>query len=1639
MPTTTATNGKLSVQPRFDARQMTDASAYLWTFFDRFTSENTIPEWGNPSRVDKLREFARQEPILVGALSSMTSKAVSLDWQITGGRNRVTRYQEILAEADAGAGWSFFLDRLLQDYWQADQGGFVELGRHGKNGPVLGVYNLDAGTMQLLASPKTPAAYYPRLITGAVSGKRIPLEPSDYTRIVDMPTPDESKAGLGFCATSRALKVAQVLMALYNYEEERLSDMPLPGIAAITGMTQSEVRSAFELYKAHREDKQQTTFKGVLWLAAQSSPINPIGVNLTSFSSLPEGFDKKTTIELYVYTLALDFGVDVREFWPASQTGATKAEAEVQAQKAKGKGFGRALSSVERMVNWDILPEGLEFVFDQKDSEDDLLRETIREKVIANIATLAGGQLISPDEARRWLVELEMAPEWLAETNMTTVHGNANTDEEAPEVVEREEPPPAEQATPPAAEQATPPAVDQAVAEKARRARLEPGEDFVAINGAGDVVTLWSSRRVFAMGEKKFNPDQPRVPAGQPEGGQWSEDGGGTVMPRNAKLYMRSNRPFTGPNGSKLVAYEHKTVEDLAYNEHEGYYSKQVSDWDNAGKCATCGRKIVHVYFVEHADGKIATYGSEHLWQALGYRDDQWMDTRQVNKLRNQLVAEQNAWQLNLEEAHEKVTARASNDIQQVNRKFRDLGGRGLKAEETSLMERDDGMMVRVFGPYQITAAAQQGYRPRVVGSGAREDDRRRFAELFGIEKTYDPSQPRWPAGDERGGQWRPEGGQPQIAGAPARLDEFTDADTFMRLMSRPGLTTNVSMAITEREITREGQFPRTTVDIMVTWTDPEMPDFNPDFYPGSARFTLVKGATGEVVLESFDYKVFTQKNGLREIDWEYNDRIWNAIGEPIDLGWKSPHQVRVSDLAPLPGGETFSMTEKSLRFDEEWMRIKQMEKDELNEFFVRRYGVSLPYPEAATSESFRQYIKWRGENSLAADGVSSAEAARVQTAWATSAHDNGDWQDVIHVVAAEKSGEKDDLVWFDGMTAAQARRGDALAGNDSVKTFDEGARAYQSVYRRTQEYLQSKRIKPDDTLVLYRGMWISDASPVFGSLKDMLPGDKIRVKPRPLSSFSLSHTVAKSFGPGDAMPGQYGVTFAVRVPAKAVFSHWSTGFGCADEEEMIVLGEYLNDAPWEIVEIKDRTREKARRASASLAPMLALVEDDYNANWLVELQRQKKARLGTPTDLDLARGDAFILGDAEKRFDPGQPRWPEGDPRGGQWRPEGGAAQAGAGQEAPAEPTPAKQARQARPNLPTQQADELIASLRQATAALLEAEKAFDPDQPRWPAGDERGGQWRPEGGGTTAAANAQLDITTGDINAMRADMGLPPVPPPEPEAGRRGRTSTSRKVKNLGGGINTSILLEDENGTRWVWKPVRGESGQDGNSEVAAYEIAQVLGMDCVPPTRYEEFEGALGTAQQFVDGTLGAEWTARYGSQTALDILPRATEDVVVLDFIIDNYDRHTANWIVGEDRVWAIDNGGANWTSNEGNESNELYWNTLVNYWLARKPGKLRISPEKLERWSRITKEEFLGAFRDVPEFGETKVNPENAWSNFQSITKSGLVAWREWDGPSALSLPAVSEAPAAPPVDDDTEEALRQAQRAPWPLFREWSY
>jgi hypothetical protein len=390
-----------SIQPRFHT-----AEDVLTELMSVGSWQDDIPAWGTKDRDKYLRLKWREESLLAGAVSSMVQKMVSLNWTITGGRNKVKHFADVLYNAEDGAGWNVYLSKVVQDYLTQDKGTFSEKAMAYENGPVLDLYHIDSGQVTITGRRAVPARY-----RSPINGKEYPLPRDSVFHLTSLPAPEERRFNQGFCAVSRAIKSAQVLFALYKYDNEQLSDMPPKGIAAITGMTTNQVRKAIELYKENREAKGTLTFPGLLWLA---SSVGDIKVALTPFSTLPESFDREVVVTLYIYTLALDFGVDAREFWPATVTGATKADALIQAQKAKGKGPGELITGLERAINFHVMPEGLTFKFSFQDDEEDRLKAEIDGMKINNANNMINGGTLTPEEARSLLVSQRVLPEVFA-------------------------------------------------------------------------------------------------------------------------------------------------------------------------------------------------------------------------------------------------------------------------------------------------------------------------------------------------------------------------------------------------------------------------------------------------------------------------------------------------------------------------------------------------------------------------------------------------------------------------------------------------------------------------------------------------------------------------------------------------------------------------------------------------------------------------------------------------------------------------------------------------------------------------------------------------------------------------------------------------------------------------------------------------------------------------------------------------------------------------------------------------------------------------------------------------------------------------------------------------------------------------
>ena len=374
-------SSKLDV--RHTDRDLTLSLAYggLRSFFSRHTL-NRIPDYGDPSRDVWLDGFWRTEPILAGAVYSMSAKMSALSWIVSGPRLRATKTAQLLARAAhmGGQDWGGFMSPTAQDWYATNNGVFWETAREAIGN--VGIINTlagnlsDIGHIDSLCCTLTGNVDSPMQYVSEEMGQQLRFIDGEFIHFASLPSARERHLGIGFCAVDRAYRAAKLLIGLHDYDEEKLSNLPPEGIAAVTGLTMTEFKDALVMWKLERERDHSLTFPQVLWLIG-SQPNTEVSVNIQSFSSIPESFDRDKVMSHYISTLALCFGVDAREFWPISSGSlGTASESEIQHLKAKGKGPGEFISTTERMINGE-LPAGVDFAFDTQDIEEDQNAATV--------------------------------------------------------------------------------------------------------------------------------------------------------------------------------------------------------------------------------------------------------------------------------------------------------------------------------------------------------------------------------------------------------------------------------------------------------------------------------------------------------------------------------------------------------------------------------------------------------------------------------------------------------------------------------------------------------------------------------------------------------------------------------------------------------------------------------------------------------------------------------------------------------------------------------------------------------------------------------------------------------------------------------------------------------------------------------------------------------------------------------------------------------------------------------------------------------------------------------------------------------------------------------------------------------------
>lgn len=417
----------VSVQPRF--QQARRPMGVWWSQLCKL-AEMTPPAYlaDSMNRDLWLSNVWRLEPHLAGVINAVTLIDSNRGWELTGGRNQVNRYTDMLHACEAGKGWRVFARKASLAYWTTDLGSVTEVGRDGKNGPVRALYNVDSARCRLTGDPQLPLEYSP-----TSGGGFLQWSEDDYFRICSMPASSEGLADLGFCAVSRAIEVIRTLYAVMLHDQEKLAARAPRGLLLLKGITQDQWDDSLKAREEDLDSLERAVYGGVQTLASGDADMS---ATLVGLSQLPDHFDAEKFLNLSMYAMALCVGYDPSEFWPVNFGALGRGtETEVMHQKATAKGgLDFAYGMQEQLQNY--LPETLAFEFAQRDDAGELARVAVEkakwDKIIAAYAANMG-TLITREEARILAAEEGLIPEeWTeAEEDVTATDTEDADDTEA--------------------------------------------------------------------------------------------------------------------------------------------------------------------------------------------------------------------------------------------------------------------------------------------------------------------------------------------------------------------------------------------------------------------------------------------------------------------------------------------------------------------------------------------------------------------------------------------------------------------------------------------------------------------------------------------------------------------------------------------------------------------------------------------------------------------------------------------------------------------------------------------------------------------------------------------------------------------------------------------------------------------------------------------------------------------------------------------------------------------------------------------------------------------------------------------------------------------------------------------------------
>lgn len=378
------------------------------------SAADQVQPWGKNvlKRDQQLRDFFPTEPYLAGAITNVGFRHAALQWEVKGPNEKINQVVTDMLLSALGRdsfGWANFMLLFSQDLCAQDNGAFVELVRDpgvdanskykGPLAPVLGIAHLDSNRCVRTGNPEYPIKYTSR------EGATHKLRWYEVIPFADQPSAIETMNGVGYCAVSRVLRMAQIARSLALYKDEKVSGRMYKQIHFVSGVSRQDIKD--EMKRGQEEANNAGMIRFIMpAILASLDPEKPVSTATIDLASLPDGFNFDEDMKWYISCLALGFGVDYQEFapLPGGNIGSSQ-QSMVLHRKGSGKGpavLMRMLSEAFR--NYGVLPMGTDLRFNDKDEQEELERQTVRTKAVEEMAIAVNTHMLTPQAAAKSMV-----------------------------------------------------------------------------------------------------------------------------------------------------------------------------------------------------------------------------------------------------------------------------------------------------------------------------------------------------------------------------------------------------------------------------------------------------------------------------------------------------------------------------------------------------------------------------------------------------------------------------------------------------------------------------------------------------------------------------------------------------------------------------------------------------------------------------------------------------------------------------------------------------------------------------------------------------------------------------------------------------------------------------------------------------------------------------------------------------------------------------------------------------------------------------------------------------------------------------------------------------------------------------------